>query len=226
VKPDQYHEVLLALDQALQILEGSAPDHSPGDQELIRHLAIIRSQVLKAESGHPFPRQTLIPSSPAAEPASAMSSSELDAPEDPAVKWSKRIRVLVADDHEAVRSILRALLAAEKDFDVIAEAANGREAVELASACRPDIIIMDLNMPVLDGISATREALRASPDTRVIVFSANRELASLRKSADAGAVGYLCKPANRKTLIGALRDIHRGKTAFQDLEVFPQAQLR
>ena len=82
---------------------------------------------------------------------------------------------------------------------------------------------MDFNMPVLDGISATREALRASPDTRVIVFSANREPASVRKAADAGAVGFVCKPVTRKVLIAALRDVHLGKTVFPDLGTFSGA---
>ena len=142
-----------------------------------------------------------------------------DGTSDSTIVRAKRIRVLLADDYDTVRAILRALLSAEKDFDVVAEARNGQEAVELAAACHPDIIIMDLNMPVLDGISATHEALRISPTSRVLVFSANREPASVRKAIDAGAVGYLCKPANRKTLIAALRDVHEGKTAFPDLEV-------
>jgi len=118
------------------------------------------------------------------------------------------------------------LLAAEGDFAVVAEATNGQEAVELAGACQPDIIIMDLNMPVLDGISATRDALRASPDTKVIVFSANREPASMRRAEDAGAVGYICKPATRKVLIAALRNVHRGRTAFQELDTFSGSRLR
>ena len=188
-----------------------------------RHLEVIRSQVLKAESGHPFPLQTLPPPARSAEPGSGELTSASGLPDDADVAWSKRIRVMLVDDHDSVRSVLRALVAAERDFDVIAEASNGQEAVELASACRPDIIIMDFNMPVLDGISATREALRASPDTRVIVFSANREPASVRKAADAGAVGFVCKPVTRKVLIAALRDVHLGKTVFPDLGTFSGA---
>ena len=225
MKPDQYHSALVALDQALQVFQGAAANLSPDDEQLLRHLEVIRSQVLKAESGHPFPLQTLLPPNRAPELDSGESPAKPGVPDDAAVVGPKRIRVMLADDHDSVRSVLRALLAAEKDFDVIAEASNGQEAVELASACRPDIIIMDLIMPVLDGLAATREALRASPDTRVIVFSGNREPASVRKSADAGAVGYICKPATRKVLIAALRDVHAGKTAFQDLDKYSGALL-
>jgi len=186
---------------------------------MLMNLEILRSQILKAESGHPFPLQSSS-AGVSAEGSSAnfATPTEGDGSSDNPTVRPTRIRVLLADDYESVRSILRALLSAEKDFDVVAEAKNGQEAVELAAACHPDLIIMDLNMPVLDGISATREALRISPASRVLVFSANREPASVRKAIDAGAVGYLCKPANRRTLIAALRDVHQGKTAFPDLE--------
>lgn len=225
MNPDQYHSVLIALDRALQVFQDSAADISHHDQAMFRKLELIRSQVLKAESGHPFPLQTIVPPGRATEPDTSESLAGHGVLDDATAAWSKRIRVLIADDHDAVRSILRALLEAEKDFDVVAEATNGQEAVELAGACRPDIIIMDLNMPVLDGVSATRQALRVSPRSRVIVFSANREPASVRKSAEAGAVGYLCKPATRKVLIAALHDIHQGKMAFQDLDHLTGAQL-
>jgi CheY-like chemotaxis protein len=217
VKPEQYHRLLLALDQTLKVFEGADEDMLVEDRKLLRHLEIIRSLVLKAESGHPFPLQTLFPATPTPTAESERWSSAPGIPEDAAAAWSKRIRIMIVDDHEAVRAILRALLTAEPDFDVIAEAKNGREAVELASASQPDLVIMDLNMPLLDGVSATRQLLRLSPETKVVVFSANREPASLRKSAEAGAVGYICKPAARKVLINALRDVLAGKTAFQNL---------
>lgn len=217
MKPEQYHQLLLALDQTLKVFEGADEDMLVEDRKLRRHLEIIRSLVLKAESGHPFPLQTLFPSSPSPAAESERWSAAPGIPEDAAAAWSKRIRVMIVDDHEAVRAILRALLSAEPDFDVIAEARNGREAVELATASQPDLVIMDLNMPLLDGVSATRQLLRTSPGTKVVVFSANREPSSLRKSAEAGAVGYICKPAARKVLINALRDVLAGKTAFQDL---------
>jgi CheY-like chemotaxis protein len=220
VNPDQYHGVLLALDQALKIFKNPDAVLSADDRQMLMNLEVLRSQILKAESGHPFPLQLSNAGASAVDStAETAAPATTDGASDNSIVRAKRIRVLLADDYDTVRAILRALLSAEKDFDVVAEARNGQEAVELAAACHPDIIIMDLNMPVLDGISATHEALRISPTSRVLVFSANREPASVRKAIDAGAVGYLCKPANRKTLIAALRDVHQGKTAFPDLEV-------
>lgn len=204
------------MDQALRVFRDADADLSPTDRELLRQLEILRSQVLKAESGHPFPLQVLARLSRVAEPGAAVSASGSGQPGEPVAAPTTRIRVLLADDYVSVRTILRAMLTADQGFDVIAEAANGKEAVELAGSCRPDIIIMDLNMPVLDGISATRQALCASPETGVIVFSANRDRASLQQAFEAGAVGYIFKPAARETLVAALQAVHSGKTAFQD----------
>jgi CheY-like chemotaxis protein len=217
VKPEEYHQILVALDQALQVFPGGSAELSPEDRKLQRHLELVRSVVLKAESGHPFPLQTLFPDDRDLAPAQEGRTDGPATPEEAAEAWARRIRVMIVDDHDAVRAILRALLAAERDFDVIAEATNGKEAVELAAACHPDIVIMDLNMPVLDGVSATRQLLRQSPESKVVIFSANREPTSVRKSIDAGAVGYLCKPAQRRVIIAALRDVHAGRTAFQEV---------
>jgi CheY-like chemotaxis protein len=217
VEPEQHHRILLALDEALKVFQSSEASLSKVDRDLLLRLEIIRSQVLKAESGHPFPLHPSTPPGASVETEPGGSGAPWGGVEGPEGARPKRIRVLIADDILSVRCILRALLAAEKDFDVIAEAANGREAVELATACHPDIIIMDLNMPVLDGISATRESLRASPESSVIVFSANRDPASMQLSAEAGAVGYICKPATRKVLIAALREVYAGRTAFHDM---------
>lgn len=214
--PDQYHSVLLSLDQALRVFEHPGVELNADDRELLRQLEIIRSQVLKAESGHPFPLQTILPPlrPSSGDPSPAPADAAGTPPSDPAVLRPGKIRVLIADDHDSVRSILRALLSVEPDFEVIAEARHGGEAVELAAAAQPDLIIMDLNMPVMDGIDATREALRLSPATRVLMFSANQDPLSVRRSVEAGAHGYLCKPAPRKVLLAALRDVHRGRTAF------------
>jgi CheY-like chemotaxis protein len=226
VKPEQYHSVLIALDQVLKALSAARADFSADDRELLRHVEHLRSEVLKAESGHPFPLQTLTPPARKTEGAETEPLPVPGLPEVSAEAWAKRIRVLIVDDHEAVRTVLRALLATESDFNVVAEAANGREAVELAGACHPDVIIMDLNMPVLDGVSATREALRVSPESKVIVFSANRESSSVQKSIAAGAVGYICKPASRKVLMAALRAVHDGKTAFENPVGSPELRRR
>lgn len=217
MKPEQYHDVLVALDQALRVLEGTTTGLSAGDRELHRQLQFIRSQVLKAESGHPFPLEELLSLGRSIEAGRGRARSVPETADAQAAAWVNRIRVLIVDDHDAVRSILRAMLEAEGDFDVIAEATNGREAVEVAGACQPELVIMDLNMPVLDGVSATRETLRVSPNSKVLVFSANRETLSMRRSVEAGARGYICKPATRTVIIAAVREVLSGRTAFQDL---------
>ena len=206
MKPADYHSILAALDQALDIFNRADGEHSEDDRELLQRLAIIRSQVLKAESGHPFPLST--------HPDLAQNFSSRTSDEPPQFRPSsgstppmrKRIRVLIADDHDTVRSIVRTLLAIEGDFDVVAEAVNGREAIELAKIYRPDVIIMDMSMPTLDGISATREVLQILPESKVIIFSANQDPVASRVSFAAGAVGFINKPTSRKVLVTALRD--------------------
>jgi DNA-binding NarL/FixJ family response regulator len=108
---------------------------------------------------------------------------------------------------------VRTLLAIEGDFDVVAEAVNGREAVELAKIYRPDVIIMDMTMPTLDGVSATREVLQILPESKVIIFSANQDPAASRISFAAGAVGFINKPTSRKVLVAAVRDAVQIKPA-------------
>jgi DNA-binding NarL/FixJ family response regulator len=120
---------------------------------------------------------------------------------------------MIADDHDTVRSIVRTLLTMEGDFEVVAEASNGREAVNLAQIHRPDIIIMDMTMPMLDGISATREVLQVLPETKVLIFSANQDPAASRAALAAGAVGFIKKPTSRKLLITAMRDAVRNNSA-------------
>jgi DNA-binding NarL/FixJ family response regulator len=122
------------------------------------------------------------------------------------------IRLLVADDQELVRAGFAAVLTTQADFDVVAEAANGREAVRLARAHRPDVILMDVRMPVLDGIAATRElcADRAST-ARVLVLTTfdldEYVLAALR----AGASGFLLKDTPREALYAAVRTVAAGE---------------
>jgi len=105
----------------------------------------------------------------------------------------KRITVLLADDHTVVRQGLRTLLSAEPDLEVVAEAENGRQAVDLAGRFRPQVVIMDIAMPVLNGLEATRQITRSLPSTKVLMLSsyANEEyLAALHQT---GAAGYLLK---------------------------------
>ena len=213
VKPENYHLILAALDQALAVFKRFEEDRTADDRELLKRLEIIRSQVLKAESGHPFPLGTQ------PEPVAGAHLTDLtfDAPVQPSSDSTSplpdRTRVMIADDHDTVRSIVRTLLTMEGDFEVVAEASNGREAVNLAQIHRPDIIIMDMTMPMLDGISATREVLQVLPETKVLIFSANQDPAASRAALAAGAVGFIKKPTSRKLLITAMRDAVRIKSA-------------
>lgn len=221
MNPNHYHSILIALDQALAVFKKAEQELTVEDRQLLLQLEIIRSYVLKAESGHPFALAPLTAALRAAQGAARREGVENQgaAEREVAPVRPARIRVVVADDHDSVRSILRALFSAEGDIDVIAEASNGREAVEIVAAARPDLVMMDLNMPLLDGISATRESLRASPESKILVFSANRDPAMVHRAAEAGAVGYLFKPATRQVLLTAVREVLAGRTTFPDVGV-------
>jgi DNA-binding NarL/FixJ family response regulator len=127
---------------------------------------------------------------------------------------SKTITVLIAEDHTIVREGMRALLASETDIKIAAEAANGREAVKLARSIEPDVIVMDIAMPILNGIEATRQILAAAPDMRLIILSAYNDDAYVEHAIALGAAGYLLKQSSSSMLAKAIRDVHRGLTCF------------
>jgi DNA-binding NarL/FixJ family response regulator len=122
------------------------------------------------------------------------------------------IRVLLADDHAMVRTGLSALLAAAADVEVVAAAANGREAVELGERLRPDVVLMDLVMPVLDGVGATRELVACCPETRVVVLTSFSDRERILEALDAGAIGYLLKDAEPDELLRGIRAAARGES--------------
>ena len=124
---------------------------------------------------------------------------------------ARRIRVLLAEDHQVVREGLSALLAAEPDIEVIAEAADGREAVVLAEEKGPDVVVMDLGLPGLDGIEATRRLSRSRPDIRVLVLSMHDDAATVDRALRAGARGYVLKGSGIAALRQAIRDVYSGK---------------
>jgi DNA-binding NarL/FixJ family response regulator len=124
------------------------------------------------------------------------------------------IRVLLVDDHPVVRSGLAGLLAAEADIDVIGEAGNGREAVDFAQQLRPDVILMDLHMPVLDGPDATAELTRRVPDARVLVLTTFDSDSDIVRAVEAGATGYLLKDTPRDQLVDAVRRAAAGETVL------------
>ncbi len=127
------------------------------------------------------------------------------------------INVLLAEDHQIVREGLRAMLNLEPDIKVIAEAENGRQAVELVTKIRPDVIVMDIAMPLLNGMEATRQILQAFPGTRVLILSAHSDDAYVAMVMAIGASGYLIKQTAAHILPEAIRAVHQGKTYFSPI---------
>jgi DNA-binding NarL/FixJ family response regulator len=121
------------------------------------------------------------------------------------------IRVLVADDHAVVRSGLGQLLATAPDLELAAEAGDGEEAVAAAEEARPDVILMDISMPVLDGVEATRRIVARDPDARVVMLTSFADNRKILDALEAGASGYLLKHAGPDELLGAIRAAAAGE---------------
>jgi DNA-binding NarL/FixJ family response regulator len=119
-------------------------------------------------------------------------------------------RVLIADDHAIVRAGLRALLAEEAAFDLVGEAAGGYEAIELVEKTSPEVLILDLSMPDLDGISVTRKIKPQFPALKILILTIHEDEALLKEAIKAGAAGYILKRAAEAELISAIRTILRG----------------
>ncbi len=124
------------------------------------------------------------------------------------------IRILIADDHPVVRSGLVALLNSQLDFEVIAEAENGETAVSLSLAHSPDVILMDLQMPVLDGLVAIQQIRAQQPEARIIVLTTYGTDADIMPALKAGATGYLLKDAPPEALIDAIQSAARGEVSY------------
>ena len=123
------------------------------------------------------------------------------------------IRVVLVDDHPVVRSGLAGLLGGEPDIEVVGEASDGREGVELAAELGPDVVLMDLRMPVMDGVEATA-AIVASGGPRVLVLTTYDTDADILRAVEAGATGYLLKDTPRDELVEAVRAASRGETVL------------
>jgi two-component system, NarL family, response regulator NreC len=123
----------------------------------------------------------------------------------------KRIRILVADDHAVVRQGFKMILDAQADMEIVGEAANGREAVELAEHLRPDVVVMDVSMPELNGIEATRRLGESTPHTRVLALSMHKDSVYVREILRAGARGYLLKDSVADDLVSAVRAVASGE---------------
>ncbi len=126
----------------------------------------------------------------------------------------QRIKVLLADDHIVVRQGLRALLIAEEDIDIVGEADNGRQAIQLVKKLLPDVAVIDIAMPVLNGLEATRQITRAVPTTKVLILSSYSDDEYVQQLTDAGAAGYLVKQTAANDLLKAIREASKGNAFF------------
>ncbi len=125
-----------------------------------------------------------------------------------------KIRLLLADDHKMVREGLKAFFAPTDDFEVVAEAADGIEAVEKAGQTNPDVILLDLLMPNLDGIEAANRIKKKQPEAKIIIITSSLEESQVIASIKAGAAGYLLKDSSPLEIEEAIKKVSRGETAF------------
>ncbi|MEO7910920.1 MAG: response regulator transcription factor [Roseiflexaceae bacterium] len=122
------------------------------------------------------------------------------------------IHILIVEDQRIVREGLRAVLEDEDEIVIVGEAANGQEAIELFTQLQPDVVLMDLQMPVIDGPEATRRIRELSPDARILVLTTYATDEFIFKALRAGAQGYLLKDASANELLGAIHSVHAGQT--------------
>lgn len=134
-------------------------------------------------------------------------SIELDLP-------VKQIRILIADDHDVMRKGLRQLLESEPQFTVVAEASDGRQAVEQAEATTPDVVVLDIAMPRLNGIEAAHRIMARLPNTSILMLSMHSDEEYVHRALKAGARGYLLKDSVESNLLEAITAVHDGKTFF------------
>lgn len=129
----------------------------------------------------------------------------------------KTITILLVEDHEIVREGLGVLLNLQGDIKIIGQAENGHQAIARAAALRPDIVVMDIAMPLLNGLEATRQILKDSPTTKIILLSAHSDDAYVQKAISLGVSGYLIKQTAAHALADAIRQVASGKTFFSPL---------
>ena len=122
------------------------------------------------------------------------------------------VRILVADDHHVVRTGLRSLLESKSEWEVCGEAANGREAVEKAAKLKPDVVVLDIAMPLLNGVEATRQILKVSPKTAILILTMHDSDSLIQEVLGAGALGYVLKDDADRNLIAAVDSLSRHKS--------------
>jgi DNA-binding NarL/FixJ family response regulator len=126
----------------------------------------------------------------------------------------KRITVLLAEDHMVVREGFRKMLELENDIEVVGEAEDGRQAVAMVKKLRPAVVLMDIAMPRLNGLEATRQVLKAVPATKVLMLSAHSDDAYIQDATDSGAVGFLLKQTSSHVVCEAIREVQKGNKFF------------
>jgi DNA-binding NarL/FixJ family response regulator len=129
----------------------------------------------------------------------------------------KRIRVLIVDDHAVVRDGIRAVLALQRDMQVVGEAANGKEGLEKTIELMPDVVLMDIVMPVMNGLDATKEICRQCERTKVLVLTQYDDDENIRASREAGALGFIPKAAASARLLTGIRSVARGEEFIRSL---------
>ena len=129
----------------------------------------------------------------------------------------ERIRIVVVDDHYMVREGLKVLLSLVDDFEVVGEASDGAEAVTLCTSLQPDIVLMDILMPVMDGAEASALIAESCPATRIIALTSFVERDLVERTLDAGATSYLLKDSGPEKLVQAIREAHRGRGSIDDV---------
>jgi DNA-binding NarL/FixJ family response regulator len=126
----------------------------------------------------------------------------------------KRITVLLAEDHTIVRQGLRLLIEGDRQMKIVGEAKTGREAVQMAALLRPDVIVMDIAMPSMNGLEATRQILKVYPKMRILILSAHSDPEYIEQMVKVGAAGFLVKQASGEVLTKAIGELHRGNNYF------------
>ena len=209
-----------ALEVIMAVREQSLPDPAWGRDDLpVELVSLVRKMLMKdpaarlgsarlvgAELEMLQKRLRRASAGPAASPSKAPPPAPVQGP-----AASKKIRVLIVDDHAVVRQGLRTFIDLQDDMSVVGEGANGAEAVELAARLQPDVILLDLVMPEMDGVQATAKIIERSPSSRVLILTSFGEDDKVFPAIRAGAQGYLLKDIHPDALVQALRDAQQGK---------------
>lgn len=123
----------------------------------------------------------------------------------------KRIRLLIVDDHQLIRQAIRALLRVAPDIEVIGDARDGQEAVTMTQELKPDVVLMDIEMPLMDGVEATRQIVEMNCGARILMLTMREDREDARRSAEVGAHGFQVKNSDRDELIQGIRAVSRGE---------------